>query len=90
MNSIIKDNESIAEPVAADVWVKNRIIYMQLADDRIIGFPASRFLLLKNASDEQLAKVEIRLNGHALRWEELDEDITVKGVLLGKFQLKPE
>jgi len=29
----------------------------------------------------------LRLNGAALRWEELDEDITVAGVVNGYFQL---
>ncbi len=52
-----------------------------------IGFPAQRFKLLKSATVEQLKKVELRLNGYALRWEELDEDITVKGIVLGNFQL---
>ena len=36
---------------------------------------------------EQLAKVKIELNGYALRWEELDEDITVPGIVAGRFQL---
>ena len=90
MSTILIQNSLIAEPVGVDVWVKNRIVYIQLTDGRIIGFPASRFKLLKNASDAQLEKVELRLNGYALRWEELDEDITVKGVLLGNFQLKLE
>lgn len=90
MSTILIQNSLIAEPVGFDVWVKNRIVYIQLTDGRIIGFPASRFKLLKNASDTQLEKVELRLNGYALRWEELDEDITVKGVLLGNFQLKLE
>jgi len=43
--------------------------------------------LLKNASDEDLEKVALRLNGYALRWEALDEDITVPGVVAGNFQL---
>jgi len=90
MSTILIQNSLIAEPVGVDVWVKNRIVYIQLTDGRIIGFPASRFKLLKNASDAQLEKVELRLNGYALRWEELDEDITVKDVLLGNFQLKLE
>jgi hypothetical protein len=90
MSTILIQNSLIAEPVGVDVWVKNRIVYIQLTDGRIIGFPASRFKLLKNASDAQLEKVELRLNGYAMRWEELDEDITVKGVLLGNFQLKLE
>ena len=36
---------------------------------------------------EILAKVELRLDGYALRWEELDEDLTVQGIVEGKFQL---
>jgi len=83
-------NDVISEPIALDVWTKNRMVYMQLTDGRMIGFPSSRFKLLKNVTDEQLAKVAIRLNGYALRWDELDEDITVKGILLGNFQLKQE
>ena len=39
------------------------------------------------ASDSALAQVELCLNGAALRWEELDEDITVRGVVEGRFQL---
>ena len=34
-------------------------------------------------------KVVLELNGYALRWEELDEDITVPGVVAGRFQLPP-
>jgi len=30
------------------------------------------------------------LEGYAVRWEELDEDITVPGVVAGHFQLPPE
>ena len=34
-----------------------------------------------------LQEVSIRLNGYALRWESLYEDITVPGVVAGNFQL---
>ena len=87
MSSIIIDRTTTTEPVAVKAWVKNRMVYIELTDYRIISFPADRFKLLKNSDDEQLAKVELRLNGAALRWEELDEDITVKGILEGRFQL---
>jgi hypothetical protein len=43
--------------------------------------------LLSKASDEQLKKVVLRANGTALRWEELDEDISVSGIVEGHFQL---
>jgi len=54
---------------------------------RIIGFPANRFKILKSATDEQLIGVTLRLNGYTLRWESLDEDITVPGIVAGNFQL---
>jgi len=63
------------------------MIFMELTDGRVIGFPADRFKILKAATDEQLCAVSIRLNGYALRWEVLDEDITVPGIVAGNFQL---
>lgn len=78
----------VIEPAALKAWVEKRMIYVELTDGRIIGFPADRFILLKNASDEALSRVKLRLNGYALRWEELDEDITVKGIVAGNFQLE--
>jgi len=75
------------EPTALRVWCEGRIIFIELTDGRIIGFPADRFKILKDATDEQLRKVHLRLNGYALRWEELDEDITVPGIVAGNFQL---
>ena len=48
---------------------------------------AIRFRILKEATDEQLKEVTLRLNGYALRWESLDEDLTVPGVVAGNFQL---
>lgn len=80
----------IAEPVALKAWAEGRTIFIELTDGRTIGFPASRFRLLKSATSEQLKEVSLRLNGYALRWEELDEDITVKGILKGNFQLLQE
>jgi hypothetical protein len=76
-----------AEPVAIRVWAEARTIYLELVDGRIFGFPADRFRILKSASDEQLKAVKLELYGHALRWEELDEDISVPGVVAGRFQL---
>jgi len=90
MNSI-KDKTYLAhEPAAIKAWAEGRIIYLELVDGRIIGFPADRFKILKEARDEELKKVKLRLNGFALRWESLDEDITVPGIIAGNFQLPLE
>jgi hypothetical protein len=86
MNTSTAERESI-EPAAIRVWAEKRTIYVELTDGRIIGFPADRFKILAAASDEQLREVTLRLNGFALRWENLDEDITVPGIVAGNFQL---
>jgi len=75
------------EHLATRVWVTGRIVFIELTDGRQIGFPAARFKLLSTASDQQLQQVKLRANGTALRWEELDEDISVSGIVQGCFQL---
>jgi hypothetical protein len=65
------------------------MVYVELTDGRIVGFPAARFKRLKAATDEQLKQVTLELDGHALRWEEIDEDLTVPGIVAGRFQLPP-
>lgn len=90
MSTTTADSVLTPEPAALRVWTENRTVFLKLSDGRIVGFPANRFQRLKAASDEQLRKVTLELNGYALRWEELDEDITVPGVVAGRFQLPPE
>ena len=80
----------VAEPIAFSAWSEGRRIFIELADGRLVSFPADRFKILKKADDEQLKEVRIRLNGYALRWENLDEDITVRGIIAGNFQLPAE
>jgi hypothetical protein len=87
MNSIVVEKEVSLEPTAIKAWAEGRTIFIELTDSRIIGFPSDRFKILKNATNEQLKEVTIRLDGYALRWESLDEDITVPGVVAGNFQL---
>ncbi len=77
----------MTEPNAIRAWAEDRMIFVELTDGRIIGFPADRFKLLKKATKDQLKEVTLRLNGYALRWESLDEDITVPGIVAGNFQL---
>ena len=87
MSTATAEKDLTVEPAALRVWAEKRMIFIELTDGRIIGFPADRFRILKNATDKQLKRVEIRLNGYALRWEELDEDITVPGIVAGNFEL---
>ena len=81
------ENIQIAEPIALNAWSIGRTIFIELTDGRNVSFPADRFKILAKATDEELKEVTVRLNGFALRWENLDEDITVKGIIAGNFQL---
>lgn len=84
MSSIAKAKTKHA---AIRAWSENRRIYIELNDTRIVSFPAERFSRLKTASQEQLDTVTLRLGGTALRWEQIDEDLTVEGVVSGSFEL---
>ncbi len=75
------------EVLATRVWVVDRMIFVELTDGRQVGFPADRFRLLREAEPSALTRVVLRLNGAALRWEDQDEDITVRGIVEGRFEL---
>ena len=87
MSTTVHESAIDVEPAAMRVWVEGRTVFVELIDGRIVGFPADRFKILKAATDAELQDVRLELNGHALRWDALDEDITVPGVVAGRFQL---
>ena len=72
-------------PQAVRCWVEDRRIYVDLADERTISFPASEFPRLTVATSEMLQQVTLRVQGRALRWEALDEDIWIGDILAGRF-----
>lgn len=85
MSITYADLPATTESAAIRVWIEGRMVFLELTDGRIVGFPADRFARLRAASDEQLQGVTIEVDGFALRWDKLDEDITVPGVVAGRF-----
>lgn len=71
--------------IAVRCQVEGRRVCLELADGRLVSFPAAKFPLLADAPQRLLEKVKIRLDGLALRWEELDEDIWVDDAVRGWF-----
>jgi hypothetical protein len=67
------------------VWVENRYIYLKLKNNAEFRFPAANNKKLSTATDEQLANVELICDGTGLHWEELDEDLSISGILDGRF-----
>lgn len=87
MNASAVDEPKRTEVLALRVWTHRRTVFLELTDGRIVGFPADRFRRLREASEAQLKRVNLRLHGYALRWADLDEDLTVPGVVSGRFEL---
>ena len=85
MSSTVIERISV-EAVAVRAWVDNRVVFVELYDDRVVSFPVHKFSRLKNASDKDLAAVRIRAQGSALRWDIIDEDISVDGIVQGIFE----
>jgi len=61
------------------------MVWTELTDGRQVGNPTSKFPRLRNAPGHDLAKVRVEARGKALRWEELDEDLLVEGIVAGRF-----
>ncbi len=85
MNSTAVNSIAI-EAVAVQVTVKDQMISIILHDDRIISFPAHKFSRLASAEEKDLQSVRIRAQGTALRWDVLDEDLLVDGIVKGIFE----
>lgn len=77
--------EPKTETVAARGWIEARRVCLELSDGRLVSFPAAKYPLLANAPQNLLEKIQLRLDGLALRWEELDEDIWVDDAVCGRF-----
>ena len=57
-------------------------MWVDLSDGRTIGAPLAWFPHLLNATAVQRKKVELSRIG--LHWDELDEDISIAGLLAGR------
>lgn len=71
-----------------DIRVKNVVIdednlSVEIMDGRTIKVPLVWYPRLLNANIEQLNKWEICGGGYGIHWEEIDEDISVEGLLRG-------
>ncbi|MEC3910200.1 DUF2442 domain-containing protein [Sphingobium sp. CR2-8] len=60
-------------------------IVIDLVSGATFSFPANLAQGLEQASADQLEKVEIAGAGFGLHWEELDADLTVEGLMAGRF-----
>ena len=68
---------------AKTVQFSEDMMKVHLADGRIISVPLIWFPLLYEATPEQRSIYEIGGGGISLHWPEIDEDLSVAGLLAG-------
>ncbi len=78
---------STFEASATKIWFDDENMWIALSDGRQLSVPLTYFPRLLNASSEQRNKFELSGGGTGIHWEEIDEDISVPGLILGNKDL---
>lgn len=76
-----------AEPHADSVSCTESELVVHLADGRTLAVPLAWFPKLQAASPKQRQNFELLGQGQGIHWTEVDEDISVVGLLAGKGAL---
>jgi hypothetical protein len=79
MSSSVVETRALAQ----DVAVGENELSVSLRDGRKITVPLAWYPRLLHASQAQLANWEILGNGEGIRWPDVDEDLSIAGLLRG-------
>lgn len=74
----------IDAPTAESASVTDDTLSVDLADGRTISVPVEWFPRLVHATAEERMKWRLIGKGQGIHWEDIDEDISVEGLLAGK------
>ena len=72
-----------SEPLAQSVEVGDDLITVRLTDGRTISVPLALSWRLSDATPAERRKFEIIGSGQGIHWPDVDEDISVRGMLEG-------
>ena len=75
-----------SEPLAVDVSVTANLLRVTLDDGRELSVPLDWFPRLRDASEADRADWRLIGLGEGIHWPQLDEDISVRGLLAGNRQ----
>jgi hypothetical protein len=73
----IREAKAVAVEVTADT------LSVELEDGRTVSVPVSWFPRLHHATPEERANLQIIGAGYGIHWPDLDEDISVDGIIRG-------
>jgi hypothetical protein len=71
-------------PYAVDVHSTEDTLTIDFSDGRTISVPLGWYPRLEHASPEERENWRLIGKGQGIHWEDLDEDISVEGLLAGK------
>jgi len=74
----------IEVPYAEGITVTEDTLSIDLSDGRTISVPLTWFPRLLYARPEERNNWRLIGKGHGIHWEDIDEDISVEGLLAGK------
>ena len=77
------------DPRIKDIAVTVDAITAWLTDGRTVSVPLSWSWRLSEATPAQREKFEILGSGQGVRWPEIDEDISIEGMLAGVPARRP-
>lgn len=84
MNGMLSVTPTLALARIVHVTVSDDTLAADLEDGRSIAVPIGWYPRLSHATPEERANFVISGAGYGIHWPELDEDIGVEGMLLGK------
>ena len=67
--------------IATDIKVNSEMLRVYLSDGRIISVPIEWFPKLRDASEKERNNWRIIDGGIGIHWEDIDEDLSVMGLL---------
>jgi len=71
-------------PAASAVECTEDVLRVELTDGRSLSVPLAWFPRLAHATPEERARWRLVGRGHGIHWTDLDEDISVEGLLAGR------
>ena len=74
----------IEVPKAQDVKVTGDTLSVDLTDGRTISVPLAWFPRLLHATPEERNNWRLIGKGHGIHWVDIDEDLSIEGLLAGK------
>jgi hypothetical protein len=74
----------IEVPAAESITITKDTLSVDLSDGRTISVPLAWYPRLTHASPSEQNNWRLIGKGYGIHWEDLDEDISVEGLLAGK------